>query len=105
MPAQKVLRQIWTHLKLNSKLGMRQARKALRGLKGVVRLQAIVRGRAVRRQLPNTLKKLPSNARKQVEIQERSNHGEEKSYKNDKIKQFPKQKLEEKEMKVCNNFM
>lgn len=52
-------------------MGVKQARKALRALKGLVKLQAIVRGRAVRRQVITTLKWLPSNAKKQSEVQER----------------------------------
>ncbi|KAJ9181050.1 hypothetical protein P3X46_009223 [Hevea brasiliensis] len=40
------------------------ARKALRALKGLVRLQAIVRGQAVRRQVVMKLKHLPSNVKK-----------------------------------------
>ena len=89
-------------MNLNSKLGMWQAWKALRALKGVVRLQAIVRGQAVRRQVCSTLKRLPSNARKQAEIQEGSSHSEQDSYKYDNIKQFIKQKkkLEETVLKV-----
>lgn len=37
-----------------------QARKALRALKGLVKLQAIIRGRAVRRQAITTLNRLQS---------------------------------------------
>ncbi|KNA22800.1 hypothetical protein SOVF_030760, partial [Spinacia oleracea] len=44
------------------------ARKALRALKGFVRLQAIIRGRAVRRQAMNTLKCLQSIAKIQSEV-------------------------------------
>lgn len=81
---------------------MKQARKALRALKGVVRLQAIVRGRAVRRQMLMNLNGLPSNARKQVGVQKRSNHAADRVNKNDKSKQLQKQKkkLEETEMKA-----
>lgn len=39
---------------------MLQARQALRALKGIVKLQAIIRGRAVRRQAMTTLKCLQS---------------------------------------------
>lgn len=52
-------------------MGVKQARKALRALKGLVRLQAIVRGRAVRRKTITTLKCLPSNAEKQPRVCER----------------------------------
>lgn len=41
-------------------IGTLQARKALRALKGIVKLQAIIRGRAVRRQAMTTLKCLQS---------------------------------------------
>lgn len=54
---------------------MKQARKALRALKGLVRLQAIVRGRAVRRRAKTTLKSLSSNAEKQSEVLEKEDLG------------------------------
>jgi len=81
---------------------MKQARKALRALKGVIRLQAIIRGEAVRRRVSRTLKNIPSNAKTQKQIQERSSHKKEEEYRNDYIKQFPKQKkkIEENELKV-----
>lgn len=81
---------------------MKQARKALRALKGVIRLQAIIRGQAVRRQLSRSLKNVPSNAKVQKENQDRSTHTEEENYKNGQIKQFSKEKkkLEENEPKV-----
>ncbi|RDY03549.1 Protein IQ-DOMAIN 14, partial [Mucuna pruriens] len=82
-------------IKIQSAYRAHLARKALRALKGVIRLQAIIRGQAVRGQVSNTLQNFPSNARNQVEIQERSSHTAEQ------IKQSPKQKkkLEAKELK------
>ncbi|KAK3217933.1 hypothetical protein Dsin_011903 [Dipteronia sinensis] len=58
-------------IKIQSAFRAHLARKALRALKGLVKLQAIVRGRAVRRQVITTLKWLPSNAKRQSEVQER----------------------------------
>jgi len=71
-------------------------------LKGVISLQAIIRGEAVRRRVSRTLKNIPSNAKTQKQIQERSIHTKEENYKNDHIRQFPKQKIkiEENELKV-----
>ncbi|KAI9082014.1 hypothetical protein K1719_035939 [Acacia pycnantha] len=88
-------------IKIQSAYRGHLARKALRALKGVVRLQAIVRGQAVRRQVFSTLKHLPSSARELAEIHERNSLTAEKSYKNDESNQFPwqKKKLEEREIK------
>ncbi|XP_057422554.1 protein IQ-DOMAIN 12 isoform X2 [Lotus japonicus] len=72
-------------IKIQSTYRAHLARKALRALKGVIRLQAIVRGQAVRRQVSCILENFTSNARTQVEIQQ--------------IKLFLNQKKEEKELK------
>lgn len=45
-----------------------QARKALRALKGIVKLQAYIRGRAVRRQAMTTLKCLQSVVNIQTQV-------------------------------------
>ncbi|CAJ1967645.1 unnamed protein product [Sphenostylis stenocarpa] len=86
-------------IKIQSAYRAHLARKALRALKGVIRLQAIIRGQAARRQVSNTLQNFPSNARNQVEILERSSHTAEH------MQQSPKQKkkLEEKELK-CEGY-
>jgi len=65
-------------------------------LKGVIRLQAIIRGQAVRRQVSNTIQNFHSSARNQVEILERSSHTAEHTKQNPK----QKKKLEDKELKV-----
>ncbi|CAB4286564.1 unnamed protein product [Prunus armeniaca] len=86
-------------IKIQSAYRAHLARKALRALKGLVRLQAIVRGRVVRRQAATTLKRSPSNRRGQAEIWKRSvpaadegcNEGEKKQLSS------PQRELEEKE--------
>jgi hypothetical protein len=50
-------------------MGLKQARKALRALKGLVKLQAIVRGQVVRRQALIKLKHFPSKAKMRSEVQ------------------------------------
>ncbi|KAF5474191.1 hypothetical protein F2P56_006110 [Juglans regia] len=66
---------------------LKQARKALRALKGLVRLQAIARGRAVRCQTV-TLKCSPLSAKRQAEVQEKSIPSADASHRECYKKQF-----------------
>jgi hypothetical protein len=83
-------------------MGLKQARKALRALKGLVKLQAIVRGRAVRRQAVIKLKHLPSKAKMLSEVQSKDIATADGFCRNSDNKQVVKSKKEarEKENKV-----
>lgn len=85
-------------------MGAEQARKAFRALKGLVRLQAIARGRAVRRQAV-TSKCLPPNAKKQAEVQERRIPTPDETCKDCDKKQSIREKKElEEDLKVVRYF-
>lgn len=64
------------------------ARKALRALKGIVRLQAIIRGRAVRRQAITTLKCLQSIVNIQSQVCTRRSQSLEGALNDDESKQL-----------------
>lgn len=74
----------------------------MRALKGLVKLQAIVRGRAVRRQAATTLKRSPSNRRGQAEIWKRSILAADEGCNDGEKKQLssPQREFEEKEATV-----
>lgn len=74
-----------------------QARKALRALKGVVKLQAIIRGWAVRQQAINTLKCLQSIVNIQSEVySKRCGRIEDSVH----CQEYKSQDLREKDIKV-----
>ena len=81
---------------------LKQARKALKALKGLVRLQAMVRGRIVRRRVITKLKYLPPIAKTQLQVRqvrvpnvsERCKDGEKKQLLS------PRMELEERKTKA-----
>lgn len=89
-------------IKIQSAFRAYLARKALRALKGLVKLQAIVRGRAVRSQAIIKLKHLPSKAKMLSEVQSKDIATADGFCRNSDNKQVVKSKKEvrEKETKV-----
>ncbi|XP_057982695.1 protein IQ-DOMAIN 12 [Malania oleifera] len=89
-------------IKIQSAFRAHLARKALRALKGLVRLQAIARGRAVRRQAITSLKCLPSIRNIQQQDSDSKVLTFDASYTDEGNKQFlkPKKDLRGKEVKM-----
>ncbi|KAF4385196.1 hypothetical protein CsatB_016216 [Cannabis sativa] len=88
-------------IKIQSVYRAHLARKALRALKGLVRLQAIVRGRAVRRrQTISALKNVHSNRKRRPEVPERIILAADKCVNNDGFNttSLKPKDLEEKEL-------
>ncbi|KAG6579117.1 Protein IQ-DOMAIN 14, partial [Cucurbita argyrosperma subsp. sororia] len=77
------------------------ARKALRALKGIVKLQAIIRGRAVRRQAIATLKCLQSIVSIQSQVYSNRLHPPQNTFNSPETKQF--QSLRDRIIKLDSN--
>ncbi|KAK3210976.1 hypothetical protein Dsin_015682 [Dipteronia sinensis] len=67
----KVVRQEWAAIRIQTAFRAFLARRALRALKGIVRLQALVRGRQVRKQAAVTLRCMQALVRVQARVRAR----------------------------------
>ncbi|RCV26993.1 hypothetical protein SETIT_5G290100v2 [Setaria italica] len=67
----RVIRQEWAAVRIQTAFRAFLARRALRALRGIVRLQALVRGRRVRKQLAVTLKCMNALVRVQERARDR----------------------------------